>query len=76
MCDWDGKALAEALAQRHKIPSLIRIQNQYMNRDWAHKVHLVVCLWLDKCARPVSHWPACLFFVYLYACVVPKHYTD
>ncbi|KAK2144972.1 hypothetical protein LSH36_714g00018 [Paralvinella palmiformis] len=37
MCDWDGKSLAEALAQRHKIPSLIPIQNQYLNRDWTHK---------------------------------------
>ena len=43
MNDWEAKALAEALALRHKLPSLIPLQSQYLNsRDWGHKVCLNV----------------------------------
>ena len=36
MQDWDGKALSEAMALRHKLPSLIPMQTNY--GDWSRRV--------------------------------------
>ena len=36
MQDWDGKALSDAMALRHKLPSLIPMQTSY--GDWSRRV--------------------------------------
>jgi hypothetical protein len=38
MSDWDGVALTEALAQRHRLPSFMPMTSSFMSRDWQQKV--------------------------------------